>query len=336
MGRAGMKPLYQTHLVNGRFGDPAVFVDFLFDRRALLFDVGTIRNLPPRKIMRLTDVFVSHAHMDHFNDFDWVVRLCLGRPVTLRLHGPEGFIDRVEHRLLGYTWNLAAGYEQSLTLDVVELHEGGVGRRARFECRGGFARGAECGVALPSGVLLQERGFRVRAAIIDHGIPCLAFALEEQRHISVRKNRLAELALRPGPWLKGLKQAVLRDAGDDTPISLDDGQALPLGRLRDAIIDVAPGFKTAYVVDAADTATNRTRIVELARDADEIYIETAFTAADTALAAARHHLTGVQAGGLARAAGARRLHPMHCSPRYQDGSGDPAGEALRAFSAHDG
>lgn len=327
-----MKPLFQTHLLNGRFGDPVVFVDFLFDRRALLFDVGTIRNLPPRKIMRLTDVFVSHAHMDHFNDFDWLVRLCLGRPVTLRVYGPEGFIDRVEHRLRGYTWNLAAGYEQSLALEVTELHEGERGRRARFECRRAFDRDAEHEVALPSNVLLQERGFRVRAAIVDHGTPCLAFALEEQRHISVRKNRLAELALCPGPWLKGLKQAVLRDAGDDTPIALDDGRTLPLGRLRDAIIDVAPGSKMVYVVDTAYTAANRARVVDLARDADEMFIEAAFTAADADHAAVKLHLTGVQAGLLARQAAARRLHPMHCSPRYQDQGGDPVGEALVAFA----
>lgn len=327
-----MKPLFQTHLVNGHFGDPVVYVDFLFDRRALLFDLGTIRNLPPRKIMRLTDIFVSHTHMDHFNDFDWLVRLCLGRPVTLRLYGPEGFIDRVEHRLLGYTWNLAAGYVQSLTLTVIELHAGERGRTARFECRHGFRREAEWGVDLPGNVLLQAPGFRVRAAILDHGIPCLAYALEEWRHISVRKNRLAELGLSTGPWLKGLKQAVLRDAPDDTPIRLDDGRSLPLGRLREAIIDVKPGAKIAYVVDCADTPENHRRIIELARGADELYIEAAFTAADAAHAANKQHLTAPQAGRLGRAAGVKRLHPIHCSPRYQDQGGDPVGEALRAFA----
>jgi ribonuclease Z len=328
----GVKPLFQTHLVNGHFGDPVVYVDFLFDRRALLFDLGTIRNLPPRKIMRLTDIFVSHTHMDHFNDFDWLVRLCLGRPVTLRLYGPEGFIDRVEHRLRGYTWNLAAGYAESLTLVVTELHEGERGRAARFECRHNFTREAEGTVDLPGNVLLQALGFRVRATLLDHGIPCLAFALEEQRHISVRKNHLAELGLSTGPWLKGLKQAVLQDAPDDTPILLDDGRTLPLGRLRDAIIDVTPGSKTAYVVDCAYTPENRTRIIELARDADELYIEAAFTAADAVHAENKRHLTGMQAGQLGRAAGVKRLHPIHCSPRYQDQGGDPVGEAQRAFA----
>lgn len=327
-----MKPLFQTHLVNGHFGDPVVYIDFLFDRTALLFDLGHIRNLPPRKIMRLAAIFVSHTHMDHFNDFDWLVRLCLGRPVTLRLYGPQGFIERVEHHLAGYTWNLAAGYAESLELCVTELHEDGRGRRASFACRHNFMREAEHAVELPGNVLLEAPGFRVRAAILDHGIPSLAFALEEQRHISVRKNRLAAMGLAPGPWLKGLKQAVLKDAPDDTPIPLDDGGQSTLGELREAIIDISPGYKSAYVVDCAYTPQNRARIIELALDADELYIESAFTAADAAHAERKRHLTSLQAARLGREARVKRLIPIHCSPRYLDLGGDPQGEALQAFA----
>lgn len=37
-----MRPIFQPHLVNGPFDDPALFVDALFERRALLFDLGDI------------------------------------------------------------------------------------------------------------------------------------------------------------------------------------------------------------------------------------------------------------------------------------------------------
>ena len=74
-----MKPQFQTELLNGPFEDPVLFVDFLFEKRALLFDIGNIRGLATRKILRVTDVFVTHTHMDHFNDFDWLLRICLGQ-----------------------------------------------------------------------------------------------------------------------------------------------------------------------------------------------------------------------------------------------------------------
>ena len=57
-----MKPVYHPSLVNGVFGDPAVYVDFLFEKYALLFDLGDLSRLATRKIIRIGDVFVSHAH----------------------------------------------------------------------------------------------------------------------------------------------------------------------------------------------------------------------------------------------------------------------------------
>ncbi len=83
-----MKPLFQSQLLNNPFEDPVLFVDFLFERRALLFDLGSIRNLSPRKILRVSDIFVSHAHMDHFADFDWLLRHVVGRDKRIRMYGP--------------------------------------------------------------------------------------------------------------------------------------------------------------------------------------------------------------------------------------------------------
>lgn len=54
--------------------------------RALLFDAGELGALAPKRILRLTDVFVSHAHMDHFAGLDRPVRVLLGRGALLDAH----------------------------------------------------------------------------------------------------------------------------------------------------------------------------------------------------------------------------------------------------------
>jgi hypothetical protein len=47
-----MRPLFHPNLVNGRYGDPTVYVETLFEKRSLLFDIGEIYSLSPRKIRR--------------------------------------------------------------------------------------------------------------------------------------------------------------------------------------------------------------------------------------------------------------------------------------------
>jgi ribonuclease BN (tRNA processing enzyme) len=74
-----LRPLLHPTLVNGRSGDPGLYVETLFEKRAVLFDLGDISILSPRKIHRLGHVFVSHAHIDHFIGFDRLLRVLVGR-----------------------------------------------------------------------------------------------------------------------------------------------------------------------------------------------------------------------------------------------------------------
>src|SRR3974390_40938 len=127
-----MRPLLHPLLVNGRFGDPAVYVETLFERRALLLDLGELATLPARKILRVEEVCVSHTHVDHFIGFDQLLRLNVGRAKTIRLWGPDGFVDQVAHRLAAYSWNLGPGYKDDLIFLVTELTSSGAPRAARF------------------------------------------------------------------------------------------------------------------------------------------------------------------------------------------------------------
>jgi ribonuclease Z len=315
-----VRPLLHPTLVNGRTGDPALYVETLFERRAILFDLGDITPLSPRKIQRLEHVFVSHTHIDHFIGFDLLLRVLVGRDKEISLCGPQGFIDQVHHKLKAYRWNLVDRYPCDLVFEVREIDHALTVQRARFRLKTAFARELLGSTQLMQNVVHSEATFRVSTTVLEHGTPCLGFAIEEAAHLNVWKNRLAQLGLPVGPWLRELKRAVIENRPDDHLIAIraragSDFEEMPLGRLRDAIT-VTPGQKIAYVTDVADCPGNRQAIIALAHGSDLLFLEAPFAAADASLAAARAHLTTTAAGEIARAAQVRRVEPFHFSPRY--------------------
>src|SRR5690349_9766776 len=102
-----MRPLLHPTLVNGRSGDPALYIETLFEKRALLFD-------------RL-------------------LRLHVGREKRIALFGPAGFVDHVAHKLHGYLWNLAESYACDLVLVVTEIDAALATRTVRFRLQRTFA-----------------------------------------------------------------------------------------------------------------------------------------------------------------------------------------------------
>jgi ribonuclease Z len=333
-----MPRYFDPHLINDPFGDPGLFVDLVFERRALIFDLGDLSRLSPRQLLRVSDAFVSHRHMDHFIGFDQLLRCILGRETTVGIYGPAGLIDAVEHKLKAYTWNLIAGYEGNPTLRVTEIDESGRLTSARFSGRRAFERTSDTLATGEDWTLLQEPGFVVRATRIEHGLPTLAFALEERAHINIWRNKVEAMGLAVGPWLSAFKQAILHGQPDDTPIevawmdsSMGQQERLPLGVLKDKIMRVTSGRKIAYVVDCAFTEANISRVVALAKDADILFIEAAFLQEDLVRARERQHLTAQQAGTLARQANVKRIVTLHYSPRYQGHGERVAREAEIAF-----
>jgi len=332
-----MRPLLHPSLVNGRFGDPVLFIETLFEKHAILFDLGDIAALPARKINRIEHVFVSHTHIDHFVGFDLLLRMLVGREKTVRMFGPEGFIDRVSHKLQAYQWNLVDRFPCDLGFAVAEIDTNGIARSARFRLKNAFAKEPLELRSLPDSVIYSEPAFNVSAAVLEHRTPCLAFAVQERVHVNIWKNRLAELKLPVGPWLRELKRAVTVGLPDDHMIEITSmpGHTMPLGTLR-SVLTISAGQKIGYVTDAADTPSNRQAIIELVHSADILFIEAAFAAADADLAAERAHLTTKAAGEIARVAGVQRVEPFHFSPRYEGEEQQLIGEVMATFTGVSG
>lgn len=311
-----MKSSFRPALVNGPFQDPALYVALRWQGDALLFDLGRIDRLNPANCLRLSHVCVSHTHMDHFMGFDQLLRLTLPRDRELTFCGPPGLIDNVAGKLAGYTWNLTESY--LFRLVVIERHDAHLAR-ASFRAANGFRREGLPELPAAPGRLVETPAFQIDTTVLNHRIPCLAFAVTEPAHVNVRTDVLEARGWQPGPWLSHLKAAI-RAGNDDATITVGDprtGIRVDAGTLRRELVVEQPGQRIAYVVDTRFDRESAERVIRLARGSDVFYCEARFLHVDRDEADKRHHLTARHAGFLARAAGVRRLEVFHFSPRYQ-------------------
>jgi ribonuclease Z len=333
-----MKPSFHPRLINDPFSDPGIFIPFLYEKRAIMFDLGEINPLTPKDLLKISHVFVTHAHMDHFIGFDKLLRIFLGRDRELHLFGPESFFEHVEGKLRGYNWNLVEEYEYDLVLKVSEVHSNGIFTR-KYLCRDAFKPGETEKTDIISGILYENPRFLIRGEILDHRIPCLGLSLEENFSINIISEELEKLNLEVGPWLTRFKREIYSNSQGDQDFFVTrekKGEILEerrfvLGELAEKIAKITPGQKITYITDVTGSRENHSKIIDLARDSDHLFIEAAFMYRDASIARAKYHLTAAEAGRFAREAGAKKLTLFHFSPRYSHMEEELINEGMNAF-----
>ena len=296
------------------------------ERRAFLFDSGRIDRLEPGNLLKITDVFVTHTHIDHFIGFDTLLRTFLRRAAPLRVYGPENIADCVEGKLKGYTWNLIQEYP--IKMEVFSLTPGEI-RHSSFYAENGFTR-IDRDSRPFEGIALREPPYTVRAAVLSHGIPCLGFSLEEDFHINIDKAALNNMGLPVGPWLGVLKKMIRNNAVPDSTLRID-GRNFLFSEFS-SLARISSGQKVSYITDVSPEDGNIEKIVELVADSDTLYCEAYFLHEDMERAVERRHLTAKIAGEIARKAKVKNLALMHFSPKYMDRVEEIKAEAMRAYT----
>jgi ribonuclease Z len=333
-----MKPSFLPRLINDPFSDPGLFIPFMFQRRALLLDLGDLSRLSARELLKISHIFVTHMHMDHFIGFDQLLRLLLGRDKVVHLFGPTGFLEKVEAKLGAYTWNLIEEYENTLVFKVMELQPGT--SLVQTYTSSNHFRPVETRREFPvMGSLLSEQSFSVDAVILDHKIDCLGLSVREHFSVNIIKEGLEELGLPVGPWLREFKDALYegRRGTEEFRVGWQDEdkerreKVFTMGELTKRIARISPGQKITYIVDMIGSPENMDKAVRLAMGSQHLFIEAPFLDRDGDIARRKYHLTAREAGLIASQAGVKELTIFHFSPRYAGREEELIDEAMEAF-----
>ena len=307
-------------------GDAGIFADVLGEGRGLLFDLGHQPRLATRLLRRTTHIFISHTHLDHFVGMAHFVRTSITRTDPIDLYGPPGFLKNVRGLFSAFTWNVSEDYPLVIhahEFDGTWLRSGTFSARRRFRMTEGRKRKT-------GPVLLEDESLVVRVAILDHGTPVAAYRVDEKRHININKDALKRLGYPPGEWITALKRAVVEEKPGSTTIETPLG-ARRLKKLRDDLIILTEGQSVGYLVDFFNSRENLQKAVRLFKGVHLLYIEASFEAAEAKRARERNHLTSAQAGALARRVKAKRVIPLHLSPKYLGREGQIFAEVQAAF-----
>jgi len=316
-----------AELVNGVFDDPLLLVQLKQSRRCLLFDLGDTARLPLRYANRTSDVFITHAHIDHIGGFIGLLRARLGAPSLCRLWGPPGLGEHIAGMLSGVLWDRIG--DDGPCFEVAELHGE---RLVRCRMKAGYPQPVILDEQpVSDGLILHDSRFKIRAVQLDHRTPVLAYAFEPIVRRNVCQQRLAQMGWRAGPWLAELLLADLQGECDKL-ITLPDGSRQPAAQLSGQLLHSQPGDKLVYATDLADTADNRQRLQTLAAGAHTLFCEASFAQSEAERAFAHGHLTTRACGEIAAGAGVRQLAPFHFSRRYEPDAAPLYEEIASAFT----
>jgi len=218
-------------------------------------------------------IFITHLHGDHVFGIPGLLHTMalMNRDAPLEIYGPKGLANFVR-----------------TVLEVVHM-------KSDYPV---YVR--EVG----DGVVYDGGDYVVRACWVSHGVPALAYAVEEKpRPGRFHPERARALGVPMGPLWKRLQMG--------KAVRLPDGR---LVRPEDVLGPARPGLKLVYSGDTGPCEA----LVELARGADLLIHEATLGDEHTERAIAEGHSTPSIAAQTALKAGVKRLVLTHISARYRD------------------
>ena len=294
----------------GRDNAMLVRVDSGQSTSRLLFDCGDgcLNSVPYAEILAVDHLFLSHLHMDHVGGFDYFFRCLFNREnKPNHIWGPPGTADIIHHRFQGFLWNLHS--EMAGTWRVHDVARTEV-TTSRFELHEAFVTKHDEGRLAINSQLVDLGMCTVESHVMNHGTPSLAYVVREGTRSNVDTRRLAELGLRPGPWLKQLKD----NSGDSAVVI--DGVPHSVIDLRKSLVTETPGDSIAYLTDFILDEAAIAYLAGVLKSCGTVVCEAQYRNSDRALASKNFHMTTGPVAELARRSGINRLVLFHLSDRY--------------------
>ncbi len=222
--------------------------------------------------MDIDKIFITHWHADHFAGLIPLIQTMNleRRQKPLHIFAPEAekFVsDIIDLGYFGLKFEVEA---VNLPFEGDEIHK-----------------------------IFETEDYEMLSIPVMHTVPSVAFALKEKDKWNISPAKIKKLKIRPGPWMKKLKE------NGETEFS---GKKIKLK-------DVATGKNGLKVVYSGDTKPCKT-VEKISQGADLLIHDGTFLELEDAKG--KHHADVSQAAKIAKSAKVKQLILTHISRRYRD------------------
>lgn len=285
--------------------DVCILLRFANHKWNYLCDCGEAKNLTIADCLNTNAIFISHTHIDHFINFDKIIRHQIGVNRTVTICGPENIARNVQSKLRGYIWNLISS--KSVKYEVREIKNNN--KIEIYELvppEWNLVKITES-----SGEnIFENEVFSVQYAILDHKTPVIAYLFKEHDKVKIE-----EFSYSPGKWINQLKKAYLENNINEE-IIIEDVKYLSKDLFN--LLYKVEGYSVGVVMDHIASEENHEKICKLFNKADELYIECYYLDEDKQLALENYHSTAKESGQVAKIAKVKKVNPIHFSRRYRE------------------
>jgi len=268
-------------------------------------ECGDASKLTVKECQDTRAIFLSHTHIDHFINFDFILRHQIGIGKRVIICGPEGITRQVQSKVLGYQWNLIT--PDSLTYEIREITQ--EGKIKRSEINPPTWEIIDLGMREDE-VIYENDAFAVMFTILDHKTDSIAYLFKERNTIKIN---LAGSSFRGGPWIKALKQAFEEgNAAAEIVVGDDRYEAQALFHL----LEVKQGDSVGVIMDHAANEENHQKIKALFQGCKQVFIESFYKEVDKEFAELNFHSYSIQSARIMKACKVEKAIPVHFSRKY--------------------
>ena len=268
-------------------------------------ECGDASELTVKDCRNTRAIFISHTHIDHFINFDFILRHQVGIGEKVTICGPKGISQQVQAKIRGYSWNLvevdAIIYEvreivAGQQIQVSELHP------PLWEIRPKQV--------IETPVIYENERFQVNYTALDHKLPSIAYLFKEKETVKIE---MEKSAWKGGKWVRLLKKA-FEEKQEDAIIEIDHQEYVAKDLFY--LLTIQAGATLGIIMDHAANAENQAKIKSLFTNCDEVFIESFYKAADRAFAELNFHSYSTSSGALMKICKVKQAVPVHFSRKY--------------------